>query len=136
VEGKVFDATGRAVASATVTMRGEGWSTSRMTDSQGYYGFSGLCSGAAILQASLPGGRTSAAVSVSLTGQNNVLLDLKPVLENTGLTPQPTRTEAEMPVTGFSSWLLAGGAGLAVILLLAAGARRMLGRGEAANSQD
>jgi hypothetical protein len=132
----VLDASGRAIAGATVTLRGEGWSTSRATDDQGQYGFAGLCSGAAILQAYLPSGQTSSAVSVSFTGQNSVLLDLRPESDYTALTPEPTRVEAEMPVTGYSNWLLAGGAGLAVILLLTAGARRMLGRGESAKSRD
>lgn len=146
VQGKVFNATGQPVSGATVTIQGEGWSSGTMTDDQGHFGFGGLCAGTAVLQAFLPNGRTSPVVSVNLTGQNSVQLNLAPDLggttvptesgqQTTAPTAGPTVSGVEMPTTGFSGWLLAGGAGLAALLLLSAGARRRLRGGGAAGEQ-
>jgi hypothetical protein len=135
VDGWVSNALGQAVAGARVILQGEGWSSECTTDDAGHYGFSGLCSGAAVVQATLPNGEISAAVRVHFSGQNTIQVDLRSE-EGTEATPQPTRVEAEMPVTGFSSCLLAGGAALAVLLLLTAGARRVLGSREAARNRD
>jgi hypothetical protein len=143
----VLNAAGQPVAGATVTIQGDGWSRGIMTDDQGRYGFAGLCAGTAVLQAFLPDGQASQAVSVNLTGQNSVPLDLGagqggtsvPTAagqQTTAPTAGPTTSEAEMPTTGFSGWLLAGGAGLAALLLLSAGARRRLRGGDAANGQE
>ena len=147
VEGRVFNAAGQAVAGATVTIQGDGWSRSIMTDDQGLYGFAGLCSGTAVLQAFLPDGQASQAVSINLTGQNSVELNLGSGLGGTSVptaagqqtaapTAGATASEAEMPTTGFSGWLLAGGAGLAALLLLSAGARRRLRSGGPADGQE
>jgi hypothetical protein len=148
VAGRVLNTAGQGVAGATVTIQGQGWSNGIMTDDQGRYGFAGLCSGTAVLQAFLPNGQASPAVSVSLTGQNSVPLDLGPNLGGTSVVPTAsgqetaapttaaTASEAEMPTTGFSGWLLAGGAGLAALLLLTAGARRRLRGGDAAGGRE
>lgn len=147
VQGRVFNAAGQLVAGATVTIQGEGWSSGIMTNDEGHYGFGGLCSGTAVLQAFLPNGRTSPPVSVNLTGQNSIQLDLRPDMDTTSVpttsaqqtsvpTAQPTSTQAEMPETGFSGWLLAGGAGLAALLLLSAGARRRLRGGDESAGQE
>lgn len=143
----MFSGSGQTVTGATVTIQGEDWSSGLMTDDQGRYAFAGLCAGTAVLQAFLPNGGTSAAMSVTLTGENSIQLDLMPDLGGTGTaaspttatagsTEQPGDTEAEMPVTGFSGWLLAGGAGLAALLLLSAGARRTLRSRNQARGQD
>lgn len=148
----MLNAAGQPVTGATVTIQGEGWSRGIMTDNQGRYGFGGLCAGSAVLQAFFPDGQTSQAVSVSLTGQNSIQVDLGPAPAGTSVptatsqqtagptaypTAQPTSgSEAEMPETGFSGWLLAGGAALAALLLLTAGARRTLRLRERGNSQD
>jgi hypothetical protein len=143
----VFNAAGQLVAGATVTIQGEGWSSRIMTNDEGHYGFGGLCAGTAVLQAFLPNGRTSPPVSVNLTGQNSIQLDLRPDMGTTSVpttsaqqtsvpTAQPTSTQAEMPETGFSGWLLAGGAGLAALLLLSAGARRRLRGGDESAGQE
>ena len=147
VQGRVFNAAGHLVAGATVTIQGEGWSSGIMTNDEGHYGFGGLCAGTAVLQAFLPNGRTSPPVSVSLTGQNSIQLDLRPDMGTTSVpttsaqqttvpTARPTSTQAEMPETGFSGWLLAGGAGLAALLLLSAGARRRLRGGDESAGQE
>jgi len=44
--------------------------------------------------------------------------------------------EPGMPVTGYSGWLLAGGAALGALLLLSAGARRALHAHERVKSRD
>ena len=92
--------------------------------------FGGLCAGSYTLQATLPSGQTTSSATTSVNGQNQVRLDLRvsPAATTapgvTG-TPQPVSTsEPEMPGTGFSGLLLAGGALLGILLLLAAGARR------------
>lgn len=147
VQGQVLNAAGQPVDGATVTIQGEGWSSGMMTDDQGRYGFGDLCPGTAVLQAFLPNGGTSPAASINLTGQNSVHLNLGPNLggttaptspaqQTTGPTTQPTTSGAEMPATGFSGWLLAGGAGLAALLLLSAGVRRRLRGNEAGHGQD
>jgi hypothetical protein len=107
-----------------------------LTDDGGHYGFGGLCAGTATLQATLPSGQISPAASVSLTGQNQVQLDLGLSPESTSV-PTATATtiltatpEPDLPVTGHSGWLLVGGAMLGALLLLSAGARRVLGAKE------
>jgi hypothetical protein len=109
-----------------------------MTDDGGKYGFAGLCEGMVTLQAFTPSGQSSPVASVSLNGKDPVWRDLR--LGSSGAastatsaattgtaTRQPATTpEAEMPVTGFSGWLLAGGAVLGALLLISAGARRAL----------
>jgi hypothetical protein len=138
VEGRVLDTAGASVTGATVTINGAGWSRAIMTDDGGKYGFAGLCEGTVTLQAFTPGGQSSPVASVSLNGQDPVWLDLSlgssPAASTaTGLAatgtathPPATTPEAEMPVTGFSGWLLAGGAALGALLLISAGARRAL----------
>lgn len=144
----MLNAGGQPVTGATVTIQGEGWSRGIMTDDQGRYGFGGLCAGSAVLQAFLPNGQASAAVSISLTGQNSIQIDLGPAPAETSVptaapqqtappTARPTSaSEADMPETGFSGWLLAGGAAMAALLLLTAGARRTLRAREPGNRGD
>jgi hypothetical protein len=130
VQGVVLGQAGRPVAGAIVTIRGDGWSSSIQSDDQGRFGFGGLCAGSATLQATLPGGQLTAAVSVSLSGSNqlNVTLGLAPAPVAPSATAPgagPT-SEPEMPTTGAGSWLLIGGAALGVLLLLSATVRRAL----------
>jgi hypothetical protein len=137
----VFNTAGQRARGATVTIKGDGWQRSIMTNDEGLYGFSGLCAGTATLQAFLVDGKASPLVTVSLTGQNSLRADLSlvpgaigaPTTTTSATTapgqqsPQPTTApQAEMPTTGFSGWLLAGGALLGALLLLSAGARRAL----------
>jgi hypothetical protein len=136
VQGLVLGRAGQPVAGATVTIQGDGWSNSILSDDQGRFGFGGLCSGSATLQAVLPGGQGTGAVTVSLSGTNqlNVTLSVAPgqaaatATAPTGQTPSspgPT-AEPEMPTTGAGSWLLIGGAALGMLLLLSASVRRAL----------
>ena len=128
VEGNVLNAAGKQVAGATVRITTTGWSNQMLTDSSGHYAFGGLCSGSYTLQATLPAGQTTAAATASVTGQNSVRLDLRvtAAASSTPSKPQPTSTPS-MPTTGFSGWMLAGGAALGIVLLLLAGVRRALG---------
>jgi protocatechuate 3,4-dioxygenase beta subunit len=136
VEGTVFDGAGQPARGATVTINGEGWSNSMMTDDGGHYGFGGLCAGTVTLQATLPNGQVTPAATASLTGQNTVHLDLRvsssgtTVPSATAVSQQTPTPEPDMPATGHSGWLLVGGAMLGVLLLLSAGARRLLGARE------
>jgi len=114
-----------------------------MTDDTGKYGFADLCEGTATLQAFVPSGQTSPVANVTLNGKDAVWLDLSlggtsaastattaaatgAVATGTATRQPATTPEAEMPVTGFSGWLLAGGAALGALLLISAGARRAL----------
>jgi Carboxypeptidase regulatory-like domain len=128
VEGYAFNAAGHGAAGATVHITTAGWSNQMLSDSGGHYAFSSLCSGSYTLQATLPGGQTTQAATAGVNGQNTVRLDLRVSAAASSTPPQPGPTsEPNMPTTGFSGWLLAGGAALGVILLVAAGARRALG---------
>ncbi len=133
VHGRVLDQSGQGVAGATVSISGEGWANAMLTDDEGRYGFAGLCAGTVTLQARLPDGRLTLDVTADLDGANNVVLDLGlSALEATATaTPivQTPTPEPEMPQTGYSGWLLAGGAILGVLLLLFAGARRSFEQG-------
>jgi len=128
VEGYALNAAGQRVAGATVRITTTGWSNQMLTDSGGRYAFGGLCSGLYTVQATLPGGQTTQAATASVTGQNTVQLDLRVSAAASATSAQSGPTsEPDMPTTGFSGWLLAGGAALGIVLLLAAGARRALG---------
>ncbi len=130
VEGSVINAAGQRVAGATVTIKGEGWSSGILTNDEGRYGFAGLCAGTVTLQATLPDGQVSPVATANLTGQNTVYLDLVFLPAGATVTGEPTITgqtstpEPEMPATGQASWLLVGGALLGMLVLLSAGARR------------
>jgi len=128
VEGYVLNAAGQRIAGATVRITTTGWSNQMLTDSDGHYAFGSLCSGTYTLQATLPGGQITQAATATVTGQNSVRLDLtgSTAASSTPAQPGPT-AEPNMPTTGFSGWLLAGGAALGIALLLLAGARRALG---------
>jgi hypothetical protein len=107
-----------------------------LTDDQGQFGFGGLCAGETKVQAFLTSGETSASTTVRLTGDNSVEVDLNAGGQATAVptsvpaeqqADQETETaEAGMPVTGFSGWLLAGAVLLGILMLLTAGARRVL----------
>ena len=128
VEGYVLNGAGQRVAGGTVRIATAGWSSQMLTDSDGHYGFGGLCGGTYTLQATLPGGQTMQAATVTVNGQNSVRLDLGgPAAANpTAIQPDPA-AEPSMPTTGYSGWLLVAGAALGIMLLLFAGARRILG---------
>jgi hypothetical protein len=137
IEGHVVDGAGQRARGATVMAEGEGWSGAMLTDDQGQFGFGGLCPGETTLQAFLANGEASTSTTVSLTGDNSVEVDLnaggQPATEAPTAAPteqevaQETETAAAgMPLTGFSGWLLAGSVLLAVLMLLTAGARRVL----------
>jgi cytoskeletal protein RodZ len=136
VEGSVIDASGQGVKGATVSIRGEGWSSGILTNDNGQYGFAGLCAGTATLSATLPNGQPGATATVSFDGQNNLYLDLgvsqggeTTPTASTGTPAAPQQTpvvEADMPATGFSGWLLAGAGLLGALLLVSAGLRRGL----------
>jgi len=133
VSGSVRNRAGVQVAGATVTIVGADWSNAMLTDDNGQYGFAGLCAGQATLQATLPDGQTSSVATIDIDGKNNVQLDLGfstigAAAAETAATPQQVATpEPSMPETGYSGWLLVGGALLGVLLLLFAGARRVFG---------
>ncbi len=128
MDGNVLNAAGQRVAGATVRITTTGWSNQMQADGDGHYAFGGLCSGSYTLQATLPNGKTTQAATASVTGQNSIRLDLRvtAAASTTPAQPGPT-SEPSMPTTGFSGWLLAGGAALGILLLLFAGARRVLG---------
>ena len=127
----MLNAAGQQVAGATVRITATGWSNQMMTDNSGHYGFGSLCGGSYTLQATLPNGRTTQAATASVTGQNSVRLDLRvsATASSTPVQPSPTY-EPNMPTTGFSGWLLLGGVAVGLLLLLFAGARRVLGSGQ------
>lgn len=134
VNGYVLSLSGERVSGATVSIVGEGWSNAILTDDAGKYGFAGLCAGTATLQATLPGGQMTTDATVDLDGVNSVALNLgvssagAAAAAETEATVQPSATpEPEMPETGYSGWMLIGGAFLGVLLLLFAGARRAFG---------
>ena len=135
VEGNVTNGNGEHVTGATVSIDGEGWSRTMLTNDAGHYGFGGLCAGAATLNAALPGGQMAAAASVTFNGQEHVQVDLSlgsdavPTTSPTatGVTNNAADTASEqtpspepsMPATGFPGWILVGGALLGASLLLA-----------------
>lgn len=136
IEGYVVDGAGQRTRGATVIAEAEGWSGAIATDDEGQFGFAGLCAGTTTLQAFLPSGQASAAVSVDLTGQNSIQVDLNAGDQATDVppataaaqqvTPEVMTAEAGMPLTGFSGWLMAGATILGVLMVLTAGARRFL----------
>lgn len=126
----MIDASGQRSTGATVLIEGEGWSNGMLTNDHGHYGFGGLCAGMATLQAFLPNGQVSQSARVNLNGREIIRLNLS-VLSAGAVTavpaPQQTPTaEPNMPTTGYSGLLLAGGGLLGALLLLLAGARRAL----------
>ena len=140
VEGSVVDTSGQGIRGATVTIKGEGWSSGTLTNDNGQYGFAGLCAGTATLSATLPDGQAGAVATVNFDGQNSVYLDLGASQDSATTPTASTGTpaaaqetpvaEADMPATGFSGWLLAGATLLGALLLASAGARRALHTGE------
>jgi hypothetical protein len=148
VEGYVLSASGQRVTGATVTIEGPGWSSGIMTDDNGRYGFAGLCAGTATVRAFLAGGQGGPVAAVTLSGNNSLRLDLSFATSSTAPAPAtlaspgtaqpiPTGTvEAGMPVTGYTGWLLVGGAALGALLLVSAGWRRMAQAYERARSRE
>lgn len=149
VEGNVLNSSGEGVTGATVSIESSEFSRAMMTDDNGHYGFGGLCSSKATLQAAAAGGHTGPAVIVDLTGQNHLQVDLS--LQIAGASPpaatttaaagqataQPGSTpEPSMPSTGYPGLFLVAGAILGVLLLLFAGVRRTLGAQKQTGSQD
>ena len=137
VEGDVYDVSGQPARGATVTIEGPGGSNSMMTNDAGHYGFGGLCAGTVTLHAYLSSGQASPPARVSVNGKDNLVVDLRTlpaevtagaIATSMGGIAQPSPTaEPDMPATGFSGWLLVGGALLGALLLISAGARRVLG---------
>jgi hypothetical protein len=106
-----------------------------MTDDSGRYGFAALCAGTATLRAFLAGGVAGPVAVLTFCGTDTLYQDMKfgttraPAAQASQGTPQPVSTgtaEAGMPVTGYASWLLVGGAALGALLLVSAGGRRAL----------
>lgn len=131
VEGYVLNMAGQQVAGATVRITSTGSSSQVLTDGGGHYAFGGLCAGSYTLQATLPNGKATQAATANVTGQNTVRLDLRVPAAATSTPVQSGPTsEPSMPTTGFSGWQLLGGAVLGLLLLLIAGARRVLSSGQ------
>ncbi len=103
-----------------------------MADDKGRYGFGGLCAGMATVRAVQLDGQASLATQVNLNGKDSFRVDLRiqPAGANATdgtTTPQKSSTpEPDMPVTGYSGWLLAGAGLLGALLLVSAGTRRVL----------
>lgn len=127
------DSTGKEASGATVLIEGEGWSDGILSDDGGRYGFGGLCSGAATLNAYLSNGQVSQPARVLLNGRDSVEVNLSaaPMQATAAATDamaQPTATPVpDLPATGYPGWLLAGAAILGLMLFLSAGVRRALG---------
>ena len=137
IEGYVVDSAGQRARGATVMAEAEGWSGAMLTDDQGQFGFGGLCPGETTLQAFLTSGEASASTTVRLTGDNSIEVDLNAGEEQATAAPTAVPTEPQatqaavsaevgMPLTGSSGWLLAGAILCGVLMLLTAGARRVL----------
>ena len=132
VEGYVINAAGQRATGATVHIEGSGWSNAMLTDDNGHYGFGGLCAGTATLTAYLLTGETTQPGQASLNGKDSVRLDLHTLAAGIAtatyapIAQQTPTPEPQMPVTGYSGWLLIGAALLGVLLLATAGARRAL----------
>jgi hypothetical protein len=140
VSGSVFTLSGRPAAGATVLIEGTDWSDAMLTDDAGQYSFNQLCPGKASVQAYLADGQVSQLAELDLNGRDPVEVALSVaaagavVAEATSeQTPTP---EPDMPVTGYAGWLLVGGAGLAVFLLLVAGTRRAITVRERSGGRD
>lgn len=142
VEGSVLGVSGEPVGGATVKIDGTGWSDGIMTDENGRYGFGGLCAGTAQLGAYLADGQASQTAQVELNGRDRLQLDLHVAAAETAtiisapLAQQSPTPEPDMPATGHSGWLVVGAAFLGALLLVSAGARRLLGAGERAKDRD
>ena len=130
VSGRVFTLSGRPAAGATVLIEGTDWSDAMLTDDAGQYGFNQLCPGKASVQAYLVDGQVSQLAELDLNGRDPVEVALSVAAAGAVVaeaTSEPTPTpEPDMPVTGYTGWLLVGGAGLAAFLLLVAGTRRAI----------
>lgn len=112
VEGFVIDQDENTVPDLTVRLSGSGWSTTRTTDSNGFFNFDGLCAGDLIV-AALVRDRAEAQSTVSVTGSPDSVahttLHLAPQVTNAPtlspavtLSPQaatPTRNPAGAPVS-------------------------------------
>ena len=111
-----------------------------LTDAAGHYGFNRLCPGKASVQAFLADGQVSQLAELDLNGRDAVELALS--VASTGAliveeTSEPTPTpEPDMPVTGYTGWLLVGGGMLAAFLLLVAGTRRAITVRERSRGRD
>jgi hypothetical protein len=142
VEGTVTGDVGQGVAGATVSIQGPGWASSMMTDDNGRFGFGGLCAGSATLQGTLPNSQLTAAAAVSLDGKSGVNIELS---TQTGGASAPTQAaatatdqdaqpspmpEPSMPITGYSGLLQVAGTILGALLIVFAGARRLLSVGD------
>jgi hypothetical protein len=141
IEGYVGNAAGKRIAGAPVKVEGEGWVRGMLTGDDGHYGFAGLCAGTGTVSAALPGGQTSAMVTVTLDGHNTSEVDLT-VSQGGGSVPTVTTVaaatvthqavpaaatpEPSMPSTGFPGWLLVGMALLGAVVLLLGGTCRAL----------
>jgi len=148
VEGYVLGTTGQRVTGATVAIEGPGWSSGIMTDDDGRYGFAGLCAGTATLRAFLASGQAGPVVTLAFSGKDSLRQDLSfatssappaPATQASQGTAQPAptgTTEPGMPATGYTGWLLAGGAVLGALLLVSAGGRRALQAYEHARSRE
>ena len=123
-----------------LSKKGAGWSNRMMVDDWGHYGFGGLCAGTVALRAYLAGGQASLPGQVSVNGKDSFRVDLRTLLAGATAGAVPTSmgqasavaqpspiAQPNMPAAGHSGWLLVGGALWGALLLLTAGARRVLG---------
>ena len=98
-----------------------------MTNDSGQYGFNQLCPGKASLQAFFVDGEVSQLAELELNGRDDVQVQLSASAAEAAAISEPSATaEPDMPATGYTGWLLLGGAMLAVFLLLIAGTRRVM----------
>ncbi len=142
VEGYVLGGSDQPLSGATVQIEGADWSNWIMTDEDGRYGFTGLCAGMATLRAFMSNAQVSQAAQVELNGRDALLLDLRATAAEATVPAsgaaalQSPTPEPDMPTTGHSGWLLVGAALLGTLLLMSAGARRLLGVGARMQDRD
>ena len=108
-------------------IEGTDWSQAVLTNDAGQYGFNQLCPGNASLQAFFVDGQVSELAELELNGRDDVQVQLSALAAEAAAISEPAATpEPEMPATGYTGWLLLGGALLAAFLLLVAGTRRVM----------
>jgi hypothetical protein len=136
----VFTLSGKPAAGATVLIEGTDWSDAMLTDDAGQYNFNQLCPGKASVQAYLADGQVSQLAELDLNGRDPVEVALSVAAAGAvvaeATSEQTSTPEPDMPVTGYTGWLLVGGAGLAAFLLLLAGTRRAITVRERSGGRD
>lgn len=137
VIGSVTDASGGPAHGATVLIERADWSDAMLTNDAGEYRFNQLCPGKASLQAFFVDGQVSQLAELELNGRDDVQIQLSvasagaAAISESAATPEP-----DMPATGYTGWLLLGGALLAAFLLIVAGTRRAMTVRDRAGGRD